>query len=416
MNGPFAITLLSLCATGALSAQDAQVVEASFRIADVTNRETPPPVAPPSKSATLTAGVAAGVTAPADCHVAWSGKCKIGTREIAVAVASAAEGETLDALFIDLNADGKFGEGERTDIEVNTQTRGTRSMTRSAPVDIELQFGENLVAAQATFSQMDTNASVALSFPGILTASFELDGKERTLAIVDNDFDGRLGSAGDLWAVGRTDGRPQSGYAMMGMGEHCFEKGAEEGTETGTLVGIKVAGESIHVTTAAATAPVAADAAAQRVRAEHIWVERFDAEREGFVEARKLDTSRKLAAKPIQWQYVTFDEGVAMAKKSNKLLFVDVMAFWCVWCYRMDYYTYPDAEVAKFMSDNFIPVKLIQEQDLVGDYDRVMKGMLEAKGIPAMGVFDGEGKLLHKIGGWSAPEAFLGELKTAKGQ
>ena len=40
------------------------------------------------------------------------------------------------------------------------------------------------------------------------------------------------------------------------------------------------------------------------------------------------------------------------------------MAFWCVWCYRMDYYTYVDQEVADMLSTQFVPCKIVQEQDL----------------------------------------------------
>ena len=100
-----------------------------------------------------------------------------------------------------------------------------------------------------------------------------------------------------------------------------------------------------------------------------------------------------------------------MSKQSGKPLFVDVMAFWCVWCYRMDYYTYPDREVADLLNNSFIPVKIIQEQDPAGDYSRVMDQKLKTKGIPAMGIFGGDGKLRHQIGGWEKPEDFVQDLK-----
>ena len=90
------------------------------------------------------------------------------------------------------------------------------------------------------------------------------------------------------------------------------------------------------------------------------------------------------------------------------------MAFWCVWCYRMDWCTYPDAEVTRVLNEDFIAVKIIQEQDLVGDYDLVMKEKLQARGIPAMGIFDGEGNVVQTIGGWKKPEDFLKELAEGK--
>ena len=75
---------------------------------------------------------------------------------------------------------------------------------------------------------------------------------------------------------------------------------------------------------------------------------------------------------------------------------------------------YRDAEVARVLNNDFIAVKIIQEQDLVGDYDLVMKEKLAARGIPAMGIFDAAGKPVHTIGGWKKPEDFLKELEAGK--
>ena len=79
----------------------------------------------------------------------------------------------------------------------------------------------------------------------------------------------------------------------------------------------------------------------------------------------------------------------------------------------MDFYTYVDAEVADFMNEKLIPVKIVQEQDSAGDYATLMKD-LGARGIPAMGVWSVGGKdLLKSIGGWSKPEEFLAQLQEA---
>ena len=101
-----------------------------------------------------------------------------------------------------------------------------------------------------------------------------------------------------------------------------------------------------------------------------------------------------------------------MAKAEDKPLFLDVLAFWCVWCYRMDYYTYPDAEVAELLNTKFIPVKIVQEQDTAGDYSKIM-GILGARGIPAMGIWNPEGELLSYISGWKKPEDFVQALTDA---
>ncbi|MFO1055318.1 MAG: DUF255 domain-containing protein [Planctomycetota bacterium] len=391
--------LAAAVAAGAF-AQDAQVVEASFKLAAAKA-----PISPVSRSVSLSATVPAGVTLPANLHNAVCGTFKIGKKDVAVAVGGTdASKDAIDQLCIDLNLNGKFDDGECIAMEVTTQTRGASSMSQSKPLDIEVNPGTTPIAAKAVFMKMGDRTQVSVSFPGYLEASFKLGDAERKIAIVDDDLDGTPGSAGDLWTIAGADGRPKQAYAMMAMDEHCFEDGM--------LVGIKLKGNKVEVSEKKADGPLAKDEAGQRERAEKIWTERFDAEREGFVKARELDTTRKIASKPIDWHYVSFAEAQELAKKANKPMFVDVMAFWCVWCYRMDYYTYPDAEVAQYMNEHFVPVKIIQEQARAGEYDMLMKEKLEAKGIPAMGVFDADGNVLHKIGGWKAPVDFMKDLEA----
>lgn len=149
----------------------------------------------------------------------------------------------------------------------------------------------------------------------------------------------------------------------------------------------------------------------QRERVEKMWEERFAPTADEFNKSKNIDTSRPKAQKPIDWHYVSFAEAKQLAAKANKPLFVDVMAFWCVWCYRMDFFTYCDQEVAQLLNDKFVPVKIIQEQAAEGDYDMLMKDKLKARGIPAMGIFDAEGNVLHTIGGWKKPEDFIADLQ-----
>jgi thiol-disulfide isomerase/thioredoxin len=167
----------------------------------------------------------------------------------------------------------------------------------------------------------------------------------------------------------------------------------------------------LEVAITTATGPDPRDLERHRTRIEHLWTERFDKEREGFVASNGLSPTRPLASEPIAWRYLSFEEALVLGAQMERPLFVDVMAFWCVWCYRMDYYTYVDAEVAQLLNESFVPVKIIQEQAVEGDYERVRE-KLDARGIPAMGVFDGEGNALHKISGWKKPEDFLTDLNA----
>jgi len=68
------------------------------------------------------------------------------------------------------------------------------------------------------------------------------------------------------------------------------------------------------------------------------------------------------AQESIQW--MTFVEAVNKAnidKEARKPLFIDVYTDWCGWCKKMDQTTFADPEMAKFINENFYPVKVDAE-------------------------------------------------------
>lgn len=395
------LSTVSLCV--ALGAQKPYVVEASLRVADTSNRSAMPPILPLAESVPL-----ASAGKPEDLIEVKSGAFTLGSKQVTVGVAKSDKELALpDLLLIDADGDGKIVKEERFPLTVTEQDVRGAKVVRGAPVDVALGVAQ--IAAKITFAESNGRASIGVTFPGYLGADLDVAGKKRVVCVLDGDHDGKYGSPGDLWGLATAGAdRPLTPYALVGIGNQVFEDGHR--------VGVIVDGSKFLVRAKPADGPDPQDEAAQRVRMEHLWSGRFDKEREQFVAERKVDTSRPLAPKPIEWNYVTFDEALALGKKANKPVFVDVMAFWCVWCYRMDYYTYPDAEVAASLSDDFIPVKIIQEQARGEDYTRVieeLKKVTNSGGIPAMGVFSGDGALLHAISGWKAPVEFVTELKTA---
>lgn len=388
-----------------LCAQQPIAVEASLKVAGRGS-----PVQPVAEQVKLAQQAPKQLQAQPDCTDPWFGVQKIAGREIVLVVGkSKAEAELPDVLFVDRDGDGKLAASERLELQVTSQPgRGDNAqpVQRSQPVEFQCVAGDKKITASFTYLRAgDAAPRATLQFPNYLEATVPLGGEDRLVVVLDQDLDGRFGSAGDLWALTKAGERPVSAYALSAIGERRFENGQR--------IGIALAKDTtVQVSTAAADGPDPKDAAAHRTRVEHIWSARFDQEREEFTKARGLDTARPLAKSPIPWHYVTFAEALELGRKAGKPVFVDVMAFWCVWCYRMDYYTYPDAEVATMLAEKFVPVKIVQEQDRAGDYDAVMKGKLEARGIPAMGIFDADGNVLHKIGGWKKPQDFLVDLQT----
>ncbi len=55
-----------------------------------------------------------------------------------------------------------------------------------------------------------------------------------------------------------------------------------------------------------------------------------------------------LGAQGIQFEHITFAEGLAKAKAENKLIFVDAFTTWCGPCKMLTSKTFPDSAVGTF--------------------------------------------------------------------
>lgn len=353
-----------------------------------------------------------GIAVPGDCVDAWFGTAEIGSQKTKVAVAlgkSKADAAAIDTLYIDSNGDGKLEPGEKSTVSLVSEKtkRGDREIEiehLKEPSKVNLNLGGASMQGLFSFQRaVGQPPQAALQYASYIAAKVKLGSEDRYVVVVDQDQDGKFNGAKDVWLLYKNGDKAVSDYLLCGWDDSAFANGKR--------VSIKVAANNkLDVTMKDAAGPDPAVAANQRERVEKTWVERFAPTRDEFNKQKEIDTSRPLAKTPIQWNYVSFAEAKKLAAAAKKPLFIDVMAFWCVWCYRMDYHTYPDQEVAQVLNDKFVPVKIIQEQAAEGDYDLLMKEKLKARGIPAMGVFDAEGNVLHTIGGWMKPEKFLEEL------
>jgi thioredoxin-related protein len=66
--------------------------------------------------------------------------------------------------------------------------------------------------------------------------------------------------------------------------------------------------------------------------------------------------TRGASATQVGW--VPYDEGLAVAKKTNRHMFVDFTATWCGWCKKMERETFNRPEVIAMLNNNFIPIKV----------------------------------------------------------
>jgi len=72
------------------------------------------------------------------------------------------------------------------------------------------------------------------------------------------------------------------------------------------------------------------------------------------------------AQDPTAWQ-VWSRETVDLARKQNKLLFVSVGYFSCHWCHVMQRESYRNAEIARYINQHYIPVKVDRETEAALD-------------------------------------------------
>jgi hypothetical protein len=223
-----------------------------------------------------------GATLPTALEDAAFGTLKIAGKPVAVVVGKGkADAARADTLWVDANCDGKWTDDERFALEVSEA--GGRPVERSAAVDFTFTIGTNKLQAKATCMRVKEELALNVLFPAFLEATFKIGDEDRVVAVLDKDLDGAFDGKDDLWALGKPGGNPVQAIALSLLGEKRFLDGQ--------LVGIAIEKNNlVKVTAAAASGPDPKDSAALRVRAEKTWFERFDKEREGFVEQRKLDT------------------------------------------------------------------------------------------------------------------------------
>lgn len=67
------------------------------------------------------------------------------------------------------------------------------------------------------------------------------------------------------------------------------------------------------------------------------------------------------AHNPVNW-YPWGEVALEKAKKENKLIVISIGYSACHWCHVMEHESFEDVEVAKFMNDNFIAIKIDREE------------------------------------------------------
>ena len=119
--------------------------------------------------------------------------------------------------------------------------------------------------------------------------------------------------------------------------------------------------------------------------------------------------SISLLAQGIQFREGSWKEILEIAKKENKLVFVDNYTSWCGPCKKMVSEVFPLKEVGDFYNANFICYKLDCEK---GDGVEVAK-TYQIMSFPTYLYVGGNGKLFYRSGAYMPAEKFIEEGKIA---
>lgn len=105
----------------------------------------------------------------------------------------------------------------------------------------------------------------------------------------------------------------------------------------------------------------------------------------------------------IQFFEGTWDEALALAKKENKLIFLDVYATWCRPCKVLKAKTFPDTEAGKYFNENFINVTLDGEK---GDGLKLAR-QLKVSAYPSLFILNSKGEPIVYYAGYLKPDDLI---------
>lgn len=113
----------------------------------------------------------------------------------------------------------------------------------------------------------------------------------------------------------------------------------------------------------------------------------------------------------LTWQH-DLKTSLNMAKRTQKLVLIDVYTDWCGWCKRLDRDVYANAKIAQFVDSQFVPLKMNAEDNGEG---QAFAKKHEIRGYPCTVVLDASGNVKGLFYGYRKPNEFPAELAKAAG-
>ncbi len=105
---------------------------------------------------------------------------------------------------------------------------------------------------------------------------------------------------------------------------------------------------------------------------------------------------RSAAHQPIHW-YSWSDEAFQAARTQDRPVLLDVGAVWCHWCHVMDGESYEDPELATFLNERFVCIKVDRDErpDVDVRYQRAVQALTRQGGWPLTAFLTPAGEVFY---------------------
>lgn len=122
-----------------------------------------------------------------------------------------------------------------------------------------------------------------------------------------------------------------------------------------------------------------------------------------------VSNTTNLADDGINFQSISFEEALKLAKEQKKIIFIDAYTDWCGPCKKMAATTFKDPVVGKYFNDHFINLKIEMEKNADGPQ---IARKYSVKAYPTLLFIDAEGKLVHSILGLHSSDELMAKVKS----
>jgi len=213
-------------------------------------------------------------------------------------------------------------------------------------------------------------------------------GVKREVILVDADGDGRFSGAQDRWITLRADRTAQIKTLRQHEALLLTEPQAPFLPDGRAFMVADVRPDGSSLTLILDTPKMSVDVVLRRRYAEvrTKYFGQFLRERAEFVTRAGLDAERPRAKKPVKWTAGTLDDAKARALREHKPILVFFITESNPWCFRYEFYTFPDHEVDALLR-RFVCVRIDVEKNREGSY--LKSG---ARGLPTLMPLDQNGK------------------------